>query len=82
MRKNRAQDRFYLSILEKNLKFNEKTLLSQINQQDKPDTVEGLIWRLVVKACMPKQYECKLRTALSNMGCMQIIKRGEGVWKM
>ena len=25
-----------------------------------------------------KKYEFKLRTALSNMGCMQIIKRGEG----
>ena len=44
MRVNRAQDRFYYSILEKNLRKNEKELLNQILAQERPNTVEDLIY--------------------------------------
>ena len=44
----------YKSIFLLREQINERTLLNQITQQDMPDTVEGLIWRLVVKAALPK----------------------------
>ena len=78
MRVNRAQDRFYFSMLEKNLKQNEKDILGQILAQERPNNVEELLYRLVSKFCMPKQYEHKLRNALKKMGRMNTIQRGGG----
>ena len=46
--------------------------------QDRPDSVEKFLYKLVTRYCMPKQYELKMRQAIKKMSRMNIIHSANG----
>ena len=73
-KKDKIKEAHVLTLLFSNLKTNEPALYQQVSTNNKPASLDELIWRIVSLGAMPGLYQTKLTAALRAMGRMQMIQ--------